>query len=252
MNEFLQVIGSIASIGGIPLAIYLYLRSREAKFIKLRSDIVKILSYQIGEGRSLSVFEIKAVIDSKVREANGKPGIIEADEIIEDLVSETISSPLLNSDRKNEILKNLRENHRNSTLFAFIDDKNVQWQKIIQYVSEHDIEHEDASKIVEVCVEKANLDTSREKPKYAEKTSEIFGLVAVITTAVAASISIVGGEGFFKYFSSFIKENQSLLNILAGILASVIAILITIVFEIINRNRKQKNSAKKNFFNKNI
>lgn len=250
MNEFLQIIGSIASIGGIPLAIYLYLRSREAKFNKLRADIVKILSYQIGEGRNLSVFEIKAVIDSKVREANGKPGIIEPDEIIEDLVSETISSPLLNSVRKNDILKNLRENHRNSTLFTFIDEKNVQWQKIVQCLKEHDVVHEDASKLVEICVEQSGLDKSREKIKHAEKTSDIFGLVAAITTSVAASISFLGGDEFVKFFSSFIKDNQELLNFFVGIFASLIAILITLVFERIKRNKEQKYSAKKKFSKK--
>lgn len=66
MNNILQIIGSIASIGGIPLAIYLFLRSKEAKLIRLKREIVKILSYQIGEGRNLSIFEIQAVIDSKL------------------------------------------------------------------------------------------------------------------------------------------------------------------------------------------
>ena len=250
MNEFLQIIGSIASIGGIPLAIYLYLRSREAKFNKLRSDVVKILSYQIGEGRNLSVFEIKAVIDSKVRESNGKAGIIEPDEIIEDLVSETISSPLLNSDRKNDILKNLRENHRNSTLFALIDEKKFQWHDIAQCLKKHDVEHEDTSSLLDVCVDQSGLVKGKDKIKHSENISEIFGIVAGITTSVAAAFSIFGGEKFVNIFSSFIKDNQELLNFFIGIFASIIAILFTLIFEIIKRNRKQKYIAKKKFMKK--
>ena len=67
------------------------LGSREVKFSKLKREIVKILSYQIGEGRNLSTFEIQAVIDSKIREAGIKGNALSVSEIVEDLVSETIS-----------------------------------------------------------------------------------------------------------------------------------------------------------------
>lgn len=68
VNAALQVLGSLASLAAIPLSVYLYLRSREARAAKLRREIVRILSYQIGEGRDLSLFEVQAVIDSKTRE----------------------------------------------------------------------------------------------------------------------------------------------------------------------------------------
>lgn len=63
-----QVIGSLASIGGVPLAIYLYIKSKEGKIDSVRREIVKLLSYQIGEGRNLKLFEIQTIINSKLRE----------------------------------------------------------------------------------------------------------------------------------------------------------------------------------------
>ena len=54
MSSVLQLLGSIASIGSIPLAIYLYLRNQEVRHSMLRREIVKALSFQIGEGRELT------------------------------------------------------------------------------------------------------------------------------------------------------------------------------------------------------
>jgi hypothetical protein len=111
MEYLLQILGSIASIGSIPLAVYLYFRSREAKHTKARQEIVRIISFQVGEGRRLSTFEIRAVIDSKIRESRIRENSITVNEIIEDLVSETIMSPMLESQRKAEIIENLRSIH---------------------------------------------------------------------------------------------------------------------------------------------
>lgn len=242
MNDFLQIIGSIASIGGIPLAIYLYLRSREAKFNKLRNEIVRILSYQIGEGRNLSVFEIKAVIDSKVREARGKSGVIEPDEIIEDLVSETISSPLLNSDRKNEILSNLRDNHRNSALFTAIDDKTIPWEKIIQCIQSHEVKPDETTKLVEICLTDAGIVKTKEKPSKPNPISEVFGLVAGIITIIATTMSLSGGEEFLQKFSVFFKENQRSFEFFIGVSASLIAAIVTAVFAKIKKDKDKKDS----------
>ncbi|EHA1078957.1 hypothetical protein [Vibrio alginolyticus] len=107
MEIILTYVGSIASIIGIPLAIYLYLKSREDKVDKVRLDIINTISYQIGESRELKLFEIERVIGSNLRSNKLDSGVIVAVNIIEDLISNTISSPLLNPSRKDEILKNL-------------------------------------------------------------------------------------------------------------------------------------------------
>ena len=86
MEYILTILGTIASLGAIPLSIYFYLKSKENKFDKVKKEIVKILSYQIGEERELTAFEIQTVINSKLRENRFKTNIVSIDEIVEDLV----------------------------------------------------------------------------------------------------------------------------------------------------------------------
>jgi hypothetical protein len=108
MNQILNLVGTIASIGSIPLAIYLYLKSIEDKKDRVRRDILRALSYQIGENRKLDLFEVSKVIHSNCR--NNKIGetAIEIESILEDLISDTISNPLLESQRKDQILENIK------------------------------------------------------------------------------------------------------------------------------------------------
>lgn len=112
LDAILPTIGSVASIGSIPLAVYLFLRTREAKYVRVRREIVRTLSYQIGEGRELPRFEISAVVASKLREANLKLSAINVIEILDDLVSETIANPMLEATRKETIVGNLERLHR--------------------------------------------------------------------------------------------------------------------------------------------
>lgn len=101
------IIGSLASVGAIPLSIWLYLRSQEERLTTTRREILHILSYQLGEGRPLTLFEIHAVIESKTRAKKLKLGLITPKQIVDDLVTDTIANPLLHSGRKAEILSEL-------------------------------------------------------------------------------------------------------------------------------------------------
>jgi hypothetical protein len=73
-SSILSVLGSLASLGAIPLSVYLYLRSKEARVARVRREIVKTLSYQIGEGRELSLFTIGTVIRSRIRDESVRKG----------------------------------------------------------------------------------------------------------------------------------------------------------------------------------
>jgi hypothetical protein len=120
MNSLLQLLGSIASLLSIPLAIYLFLRSREAQLRRVREDITRSLSYQIGEARPLSDFEIQSVIDSHARASKIKKDRILADEIVEDLVAETIRNPMIPSSRKQEVIDNLSKVHTRNLLIMHL------------------------------------------------------------------------------------------------------------------------------------
>ena len=109
MEIFLTYVGSIASIASIPLGIYFYFKTKEENRDKVRRQILQIISYQIGENRKLDEFEINKVINSNLRIHKLTQGSITMISILEDLISETISSPLLDSSRKDTILKNIKD-----------------------------------------------------------------------------------------------------------------------------------------------
>ncbi|HJS00219.1 MAG TPA: hypothetical protein VJ780_04725, partial [Flavobacterium sp.] len=114
--DFFSIIGTVASIGSIPLSLYLYIKSKENNIDKVKREIVKILSHQIGDRRQLTTFEIKTVINSKTREAKIDNDKITVNHIIEDLVSETISNPLLEKTIKETIISELKKIYFKSEL----------------------------------------------------------------------------------------------------------------------------------------
>jgi hypothetical protein len=123
MRLFLEIAGSIASLMGIPLAWYFYLRTRRNAYERAREEISRTVSYQLGEGREISAFEVMAVIESITRGARVPADEISFDEVVDDLVTETISNPMLEGNRKAEITKNLREIHSTSQ----------SWQAVSKY-----------------------------------------------------------------------------------------------------------------------
>lgn len=245
MSTFLQFLGSIASIGSIPLAIYLYLRSREARFNKLKREIVKILSYQIGEGRNLSSFEIQSVIFSKIREAGIKNNTLFVSEIVEDLVTETISSPMLESERKKEILNNLRSIHQRGDILTAIDKYDLRYKDFLDGIknvirlTQEDIQY------VESFTTEKRVEQIFKKPKRADKISEIFGFVAGIASVIAVFVSLLSKTALLDSLSTFFKDNQQLLQIILGITASIIASVVTLMTAFLSRKKSKKALEKK-------
>ncbi|MFX0199335.1 MAG: hypothetical protein ACFFCW_24695 [Candidatus Hodarchaeota archaeon] len=227
MNIFLQIFGSIASIGGIPLAIYLYLRSREAKYSKLRQEVVKILSFQIGEGRNLSTFEIQAVIDSKIRGARVKLDSIVVNDVVEDLVSETISSPMLESDRKKEILDNLRKIHQRGNILYALDRYDISLRSFLYGIRNYVKLTTEDSELIKERIGEFEAEELVKKPVKAEAVSTIFGIVGVIVAALAFLISFFGESKIMESFSTFFENNEQLLRITLGIIAGIVASILT-------------------------
>jgi hypothetical protein len=110
--QILSALGAVASI----VSLYVFMRHRENKLNNfLRRDIVAALASQIREGREISIFEVQAVICSKTREAKATPDSIPINEVIEDLVADTVSNSMLDNGEKErilEILTNLYETAR--------------------------------------------------------------------------------------------------------------------------------------------
>lgn len=241
MESFLQIIGSIASIGSIPLALFLYLRSREAKFYKTVREIVKILSYQIGEGRSLSVFEIQSVISSKLRESRIKSNAIEVGYVIEDLVAETISSPMLDSERKKEIISNLRTIHKNRDVEIFNKDSIL--QKIKPTVDSEDEITEKYDKVFSNT--KENIESVNKKImrfNYVSKlSSELFAVISIFITTIVFFITTFRKNEIQESFSTFLTENIEIFKIGLGFIITIMAGFLTyFINSFLNKKRREQ------------
>jgi hypothetical protein len=230
MDSFLQMLGSIASIGSIPLAIFLYVRSREARFNKIKQEIVKILSYQIGEGRNLSVFEINSVISSKIRENGIKNSSIEVDDIIEDLVSETISSPMLESERKKEIISNLGAIHKKGKLESILERNILQKVDLSDKVGKQNTKDEFDKIITSSKQHIEAMERNVAKFSYTSRLSERFAVIASIITIIAFIVSSLGEKSIQDSVSKFFNENIEMVKIGLSIVVTIIAGLITFFF----------------------
>lgn len=240
MSTFLQIFGSLASIGAIPLAVYLYLRNREAKFFKLRQEICRILSYQIGEGRNLSTFEVQAVIGSKTREHRFKPDTINSDEVIEDLIAETITNPMLESGKKESIIENLQNIHRAGQIHRIVMRYSISTMNLLESIS-HTLSLTPADselvKAKEIPVEvKAKEVFYKRRTEFAEKLSSSFAAVTIIIVTIAL---LVEKANITKLVDSFFK-NPYTVNLLLGTVVSIIAVSLTYFFTYAGRKKKKK------------
>lgn len=229
MNEALQIIGSIASIGSIPLAIYFFLKSQVQKYLDIRREIVNRLSFQIGEGRKLSLFEIQAVIESRVRDNRIKSGVIRPDEIIEDLVTETINSPLLESARKEEIVISLSELHSLGKLHALVSSDAAIFKDFLGFLRESKQETEvDA---VEAALEK---ETDEAKKTKTANAPEVFAAISGIFGAIAVLITLVDFTGNLKVLPKLL-DSDIVTSLALGVAASIIGASLTAIINIKRR-----------------
>jgi len=221
MNEMLQIIGSIASIVSIPLAIYLFLKSRVQKYIDIRRDIVNRLSFQIGEGRKLTLFEIQSVIESRVRENRIKPNVIRPDEIIEDLVTITINSPLLESSRKGEIVSSLSELHSLGRLHYLVASDTTIFKQFLAYIKES--KEESDVEIVEKALER---ESEQGKKSKTSNVPEVFGFIAGITSLIATMMTLIDFSGALKILPKLLN-NEMVTSLVLGIAVSILATALT-------------------------
>ncbi|MCG9232467.1 hypothetical protein L3X65_25475 [Vibrio diabolicus] len=208
MNEFLQIVGSLASIVGIPLAVYLYFKGQAEKYFDVRRDIVKRLSYQVGEGREISQFELNAVIDSMVREKRLKQSSISANSVVEDLISETISSPLLDKARKHTLVMELQRLHSECEVYESIKKNGSDTMTITQ------------SSSGKVSTE---VKSSEVKESSSGKKPEVFAISASLLTAMVASYTYTVGDGLLAKLTTISIDKAAVLGMVIALLAGFIS-----------------------------
>jgi len=199
MEPSLQILVAIVAAASIPIVVYIYLStresSREARYQRLRDEIAKTLAYQIGEGRSLSAFEIRAVIDSKLRDFRVGPEIISVDEVVEDLVSETITTLMLDGQRKEQIIENLRRIHEQLIAIEEIRPVSEGWRPT------------------------------------GEGIATLFSWIAPVVTLVL----FVGGAAPLQHIAGPFSQEMFLLYILLGVPATLISLFVAGAVQLLGR-----------------
>ena len=230
MEQVLTILGTIASLGAIPLSIYLYLKTKEAKFDKIRKEIVKTLSYQIGEERQITAFEIQTVINSKIRENRLKKNTINIDEIVEDLVSEIISNPMIDRNRKEIILADLKSIYIKDEILDNIKKDNLTWDNL-----EHKIRDFDSKQELE---ERLNVEM---KGKSYERISTWFAIIAAVITIILTVFSFIS-KGSFEILFEQISQNSIILGLAAGLIISTLTGILMTLKKRIQRSDETKST----------
>lgn len=242
----LQIFGYLASIAAIPLAVYLYLRNREVKFPKVRQEIREILSYQIGEGRNLSTFKVQSVIDSKLREHKFRSDVISSNEVIEDLVAETITNPMLEKERKVTIINNLQNIHSAGQVHRIVMQYPISSIDLLRSISSTiRLTPEDLELVKTKDVPPETIEViSKPKPfagtlsSLSKSLSSLFALFAAIITIVSLAFSVV--SEISKHFVVFLSANPYILSALLGAGTSIIGFLLAYFISYASHKKRKK------------
>lgn len=223
MNEVLQLIGSIASIASIPLAVFLYLRQKEAQYRRLRQDIAETLSYKIGEDSDISLFEVSAVIEAKARDAGVNPNLIPSDGVIEDLVAETISNPMLDSERKRRVVENLQSIHSAGLCLRILSTYSGPLsQTLTKAAARIELKPDEKEELHRKEADDLRRRAVKPSPAF-EALSTTFGVIA----ALISILTFFVGTSSLRGIAAWFHDNTPLLGLVAGVLSSLIAGLLT-------------------------
>ena len=198
MSQLLQWIGTFASIISVPLAIYFYYKTVDGKYEKIRKELINLFSSYIGTGNKLSLFYLSSVINAKLRENNLKAGCITTISIIEDLIVEIISNPLLANDTKKSILFDLEMLiHPNVTipdgkLAGGVENENADKKDN----DERRRKFAEALRKGESII--VEMDIDKEQTLTKEKSSLIITLVSIVATILSSLVSTGQVTEIFK------------------------------------------------------
>lgn len=218
VQTILNGLGSIASIGAIPLSIFLYLRAQEEKLAGARRDILRTLSYQLGEGRSVTLFEIEAVTESVLRVKRLKGSPVSPVEVVNDLVSETISNPMISRERKEEILFELQRALLSPSIRHIVLQHRLTAPRLAILVGDAPQSRSELeAKTEAIAVE-------HDAKSHAALTSTLFGLVAAVTSSVVAAFEFSDLTPRLREMFERLPASPLILGVLTTILAALVSL----------------------------
>lgn len=222
MSQFLQLLGTFASIISVPLAIIFYFKTKNGKYEKIRKELVNLFTSYIGAGNSLSTFHLSSVINAKLRENNLKLGRITIKSVIEDLVIEIISNPLLNKGDKAAILNNLEMLMSDAYNEKLIEEKNLSPKDLDDKAEPH---NKYAKK--KINIERIILHKSK-------GSVENINLITLWVGIVASVLAFLISSGQVTEIFEVIDLTNTGSQILVGIISLILAALATYLIDNIN------------------
>jgi len=217
MSDIFQFIGTFASIFSISLAIILFFKASDVKQNKVRLEIIKTLSYRIGEGKSLIRIEVTAVTNSKIREHNIRKAYFTEVIILEDIIADAVSNPFLTNEQKTVIINDINE-----ILISYMENSKLLTETV-------DCKHSKMEFLVTA---------KYEKPK--QRRVEYLTLFTAIATILAAMSSLLlpiitdrlGG------LFGFNEVSQLLEGVIAGFVVAVATAILTVLIRLISKRRR--------------
>jgi uncharacterized integral membrane protein len=165
--------------------------------------------------------------------------LIPPDEIIEDLVADTISNPMLESERKKKVVENLQNVHKAGICYRVLNDYSEPLSNSI-YKFSQGFELESETKEVLKAKSTEDLYKAASKPKPVFETlSTTFGALAAVITIIVSILGITT----LKELNTFFIVNKQLLALIIGIFSSVIAGLLTVL---LSKKSRRSVSKRKN------
>lgn len=188
-----QTIGTIASISSIPVAVIIFQKQRKSVFEDTRREILKKLSYIVADDNEITSVEVLSVIKSTLRFNNINENKVLATEIIEDMIAEVISNPLLDGERKVKINENLK-----SVMTEFLIITNITSMKsedkkeyLSNYIKENTINKSEDNILNKINNEKVlNVELNR-KNKMKDSIMTITSIIVSVLSSLFAGYALI-------------------------------------------------------------
>lgn len=216
MDQLFSLFGSIALIGSIPLAIFFIVKTKYEKYENICIIIVRTLALHIGNNTYLSIYDVYNIIKSKYTENKIK------ENFIKDLIYETISCPVIENEKKELIINNLRMFYTKTDINEFIDsleNKKIDNDKINSF-------NKNNFANFNILLNDKLLKKEIEE-RYSCAFSyflSAFKLLAFIITGIFSILTISENFLFKKTFNFMYINNLTILKtILLSILVSILA-----------------------------
>ena len=222
MSQFLQLLGTFASIISVPLAIIFYLKTKDGKYEKIRKELGNLFTSYIGAGNSLSTFHLSSVINAKLRENNLKSGRITIKSVIEDLVIEIISNPLLNKGDKATILNNLEQLMFDAYSENLIEKKNLPPKDSDDKAEQHNKNAKKKNLVKRIFLHKSKGSVAN------------INLITLFVSIVSIILTLLISSGQVTEIFEVIDLTNTSSQILAGIITLIISVLSTYLIDRIN------------------